>query len=173
MKCIQIPTFSFLQFLKAILFVYFFFSPFHSHSPRHKDDNNERERERKCGRRKKQFTIFLFLQYLTFFFFFFFFSLNRTIDHTICTFNLPTEFNASGQEHIIDDEDKVKIKVDPTKMSLDGIEIHQLEEIVDGWFKYIAKIFRDACEKVSNDNLQSSIMHQCVNNNLKENFFVI
>lgn len=73
----------------------------------------------------------------------------RTIDHTVCAFNLPTEFNASGQEHIIDDEDKVKIKVDPTKMSLDGIELHQLEVIVDGWFKYIAKIFRDACEKVS------------------------
>lgn len=32
---------------------------------------------------------------------------------------------------------------------MDGIEIHQLEEIVDGWFKYVSKIFGDACEKVS------------------------
>lgn len=90
-----------------------------------------------------------FPQYLIFFSLFLSLDYTRTIDHTVCAFNLPTEFNASGQEHIIDDEDKVKIKVDPTKMSLDGIELHQLEVIVDGWFKYIAKIFRDACEKVS------------------------
>lgn len=72
----------------------------------------------------------------------------RTIDHTICSFNLPTEFNASGQAHVIDDEDKVKIKVDPTKMCLDGIETNQLEEVVDGWFKHVSKIFRESCEKV-------------------------
>ncbi|KAG5670791.1 hypothetical protein PVAND_001030 [Polypedilum vanderplanki] len=74
-----------------------------------------------------------------------------TIDHVICTFNLPTEYNALGQEHVIDDEDKVKIKVDPLKMSLDGIEISQLEEIVDGWFKHVSKIIRDACEKEPNN----------------------
>ena len=72
----------------------------------------------------------------------------RTIDHVICTFNLPTEYNALGQEHIIDDEDKMKIKVDPMKMSLDGIEISQLEEIVEGWMKYISKILRESSEKV-------------------------
>jgi hypothetical protein len=72
----------------------------------------------------------------------------RAIHHVICTFNLPTEYNASGQEHIIDDEDKVKIKVDPMKMNLDDIECSQLEEIVEGWIKYITKAFRDANEKV-------------------------
>lgn len=133
---------------QGYLFVYF---PSHS---RHKDDNNESQLKMwGRRRRKKQFTIFFspFPQYLIFFSLSLFLSLDytRTIDHTVCAFNLPTEFNASGQEHIIDDEDKVKIKVDPTKMSLDGIELHQLEVIVDGWFKYIAKIFRDACEKVS------------------------
>lgn len=61
---------------------------------------------------------------------------------------MPTEFNASGQAHVLDEEDKVKIKVDPTKMSLEGIETSQLEEVVDGWFKYVSKIFREACEKV-------------------------
>lgn len=66
----------------------------------------------------------------------------------MCTFNLPTEYNALGQEHIIDDEDKMKIKVDPMKMSLDGIEISQLEEIVEGWMKCITKILRDVSEKV-------------------------
>lgn len=94
-----------------------------------------------------------------FFYIFPFFSLNtliflslvilyRTIDHTECSFNLPTEFNASGQAHVLDEEDKVKIKVDPTKMNLEGIETSQLEEVVDGWFKYVSKIFREACEKV-------------------------
>jgi hypothetical protein len=57
-------------------------------------------------------------------------------------------YNALGQENIIDDEDKVKIRVDPMKMSLDGVEISQLEEIVEGWNKHISKVFRDACDKV-------------------------
>lgn len=76
-------------------------------------------------------------------------SQHRTIDHVICAFNLPTEYRALGQEHIIDEDDKVKIKVDPMKMSLDGITATQLEEIVDGWMKFITKAFRDASEKVS------------------------
>lgn len=75
---------------------------------------------------------------------------SRTIDHAVCTFNLPTEYKALSQEHIIDDDDKVKVKVDPMKMSLDGITSTQLKEIVDGWMKFIMKAFRDASEKVSN-----------------------
>lgn len=71
------------------------------------------------------------------------------IDHAVCTFNLPTEFNASSQEHIIDEDDKVRIKVDPMKMSLDGITTVQLEEIVDGWMKFIKRALRDASEKVT------------------------
>lgn len=151
MKCIQFL----LSIPQGYLFVYF---PSHSLiCSRHKDDNNESQLKGddvRGRRRKKQFTIFPFLNTLfssSYSSSTFYLSVDytRTIDHTVCTFNLPTEFNALGQEHIIDDEDKVKIKVDPTKMSLDGIEIHQLEVIVDGWFKYIAKIFRDACEKVS------------------------
>lgn len=35
------------------------------------------------------------------------------------------------------------------KMSLDGITSAQLEEIVDGWMKFITKAFRDASEKVT------------------------
>lgn len=75
---------------------------------------------------------------------------SRTIDHAMCTFNLPTEYKAQSQEHILDDDDKVKVKVDPLKMSLDGITTTQLEEIVDGWMKFITKTFRDVSEKVSN-----------------------
>lgn len=74
----------------------------------------------------------------------------RTIDHAICMFTLPTEYKALAQEHIIGEDDKVKVKVDPMKSSLDGIATTQLEEIVDGWMKFITKTFRDANEKVSN-----------------------
>lgn len=72
----------------------------------------------------------------------------RTIDHAICAFNLPTQYNAPGQEGIIDEKDKVRLKVDPTKLSLDDITTTQMEEIVDSWMKFITKIFRDAAEKV-------------------------
>lgn len=73
---------------------------------------------------------------------------NRTIDHAICAFNLPTQYNAPGQEGIIDEKDKIRVKVDPTKLSLDDITTTQMEEIVDSWMKFITKIFRDAAEKV-------------------------
>lgn len=70
-------------------------------------------------------------------------------------FNLPTEYKALSQEHILDEADKVKIKVDTTKMSFDGITTSQLEEIVDGWKRFITKAFRDASEKVSRRLLSS------------------
>lgn len=47
----------------------------------------------------------------------------------------------------------MKIKVDPMKMSVDGITTTQLEEIVDGWMKFITKAFRDACDKVKKEDL--------------------
>lgn len=148
MKCIHFSSSSScFPIPQGYLFVYFL------PRSRHKDDNNESQEGGKRGKSNLQFffSLSLFSRYLTYFFLSFlllFRTHTRTIDHTICTFNLPTEFNASGQEHIIDDEDKVKIKVDPAKMSLDGIELHQLEEIVDGWFKHITKTLKDACEKV-------------------------
>lgn len=42
----------------------------------------------------------------------------------------------------------MKIKVDPMKMSLDEITTKQLEDIVDGWMKFLLKALRDAKEKV-------------------------
>lgn len=51
----------------------------------------------------------------------------------------------------MNENDKVKIKVDPMKMSLDEITTKQLVDIVDGWNKFIVKVFRDAKEKVMTD----------------------
>jgi hypothetical protein len=45
----------------------------------------------------------------------------------------------------------VKIKVDPMKMNLEEITTKQLDDIVDGWMKFIMKMFRDAREKVMTD----------------------
>ena len=103
---------------------------------------------RKRVKSNLQFFAFISFLYSIHTFILFYLYFYRTIDHVMCTFNLPTEYNASGQEHIIDDEDKIKIKVDPMKMSLDGIEISQLEEIVEGWMKYITKILRESSERV-------------------------
>jgi hypothetical protein len=53
----------------------------------------------------------------------------------------------------------VKIKVDPMKMSFEGISTSQLEEIVDGWMKFIMKAFRDASEKVSANDFTENVVH--------------
>lgn len=45
----------------------------------------------------------------------------------------------------------MKIKVDPMKMSFEDITKKQLDDIVDGWMKFIMKAFRDAKEKVMTD----------------------
>jgi hypothetical protein len=76
------------------------------------------------------------------------FSHSRTIDHAICTFNLPTEYYAVGQENILDEEEKVKIKVDPTRTSVESLTLKQLEDIVDGWMRFLTRSFRDENEKV-------------------------
>jgi dynein heavy chain, axonemal len=75
-------------------------------------------------------------------------SINRTIDHAICTFNLPTEYYAAGQENILDEEEKVKIKVDPTRTSVESLTQKQLEDIVDGWMRFLTRSFRDVNDKV-------------------------
>lgn len=74
--------------------------------------------------------------------------LYRTIDHAICAFNLPTEYYAAGQEHILDETEKVKIKVDPTRTSVESLTTKQLEDIVEGWMRFVSRRFRDSSEKV-------------------------
>jgi hypothetical protein len=61
---------------------------------------------------------------------------------------LLTEYYAAGQEHIHDEEEKVKIKVDPTRTSVESLSVKQLEDIVDGWMRFLTRSFRDVNEKV-------------------------
>ena len=67
----------------------------------------------------------------------------------MCAFNLPTQYNASGQEYIKDDEEKVKIKLDPKKVQIDELTQLQTEEIVCGWIKYLNKTLQMNSDKVS------------------------
>lgn len=66
----------------------------------------------------------------------------------MCAFNLPTQYNASGQEYIKDDEEKVKIKLDPKKVQIDELTQLQTEEIVSGWIKYLNKTLQMNSDKV-------------------------
>lgn len=67
----------------------------------------------------------------------------------MCAFNLPTQYNAPGQEHIKDDEEKVKMKLDPKKVQLDELTQLQLEEIVYGWVKYLNQVIKSKTDMVS------------------------
>uniref|UniRef100_A0A336KIK9 CSON011062 protein n=1 Tax=Culicoides sonorensis TaxID=179676 RepID=A0A336KIK9_CULSO len=70
-----------------------------------------------------------------------------TIDHVVCAFTLPTQYNAPGQEYIKDDEEKVKIKLDPKKVQIDELTQLQMEEIVMGWVKYLNKVLQANTDK--------------------------
>lgn len=67
----------------------------------------------------------------------------------MCAFNLPTQYNAPGQEAIKDDEEKIKIKLDPKKIQIDELTQIQLEEIVYGWIKYLNQVVKSKTDMVS------------------------
>lgn len=77
------------------------------------------------------------------------FVLNRTIEHVVTAFNLPTEYFIEGQEHITDDDLKDKVKVDPKKAIATDFSVVQLEDIVGNWMKYTKKIMKSLQTKVS------------------------
>lgn len=67
----------------------------------------------------------------------------------MCAFYLPTQYNAPGQENIKDDEEKIKVKVDPKKVHLDELTQIQLEEIVTCWIKYFHQIIKVKADSVN------------------------
>lgn len=70
--------------------------------------------------------------------------------HIVWAFNLPTAYNAPGQEHVEYEESKVKVLIDPKK--IDNIAVYtqeQLEDVVNGWMYYLRKILKSLKEKVS------------------------
>lgn len=66
---------------------------------------------------------------------------------------LPTGFNAPGQENITDDDDKVKININPKSGNADDYTQLQLEEVVRGWMKYINSTIKTNRTSVSSYNV--------------------
>jgi hypothetical protein len=66
----------------------------------------------------------------------------------VFTFDIPTQYNAPGQEHIKYEEDKVKIKVDHRTVDLEQITSGQYVEIVVGWVKYVTNIWNEYINQV-------------------------
>lgn len=59
-----------------------------------------------------------------------------------------TAYNAPGQENITDEDDKEKIIVQPIIESIEKCTKEQLEDIVNGWMRYIKKVFKLYEQKV-------------------------
>lgn len=74
-------------------------------------------------------------------------TLNWTINHIELPFTWPTQFNDDGQEHIVFDEDKVKVSVDVDNCKMDDLGLVQLHDIVTGWIKYLRATTRDLEER--------------------------
>lgn len=73
-----------------------------------------------------------------------------TKNHIVWAFNLPTSYTAPGQEHIEFEETKVRIPIDVKKINLiTTYSQEQLEDVVDGWIKYMEKRMKTLKDKVN------------------------
>ncbi|XP_055585530.1 uncharacterized protein LOC129738373 [Uranotaenia lowii] len=78
--------------------------------------------------------------------------LEWTMGHVQYDFGMPTQYNVPGQENITIDEDKIKIKVDIHKTTVEELTPLQKEEIVEGWSIYIRKVLRESMEREPAEN---------------------
>lgn len=78
-------------------------------------------------------------------------TLQWTISHIELPFTWPTEYNDDGQEHIVFDEDKVKVTVDVQSYQMDDMGRVQLQDIVNGWIKHLKSTIRELQERQPND----------------------
>ncbi|XP_055909296.1 LOW QUALITY PROTEIN: dynein axonemal heavy chain 10 [Eupeodes corollae] len=74
-------------------------------------------------------------------------EVNWTIDHIVWSFDLPTAYNAPGQEDIEFEESKKKITVDTQNVLLSSLTQNQLEDIVHGWMYHVKKQLKELKEK--------------------------
>lgn len=66
----------------------------------------------------------------------------RTIDNNKNPFKLPTAYNAPGQKNISDEDDKEKIHIDNRTGNVDDYTLEQLQDVVNGWMRYIRKFLK-------------------------------
>lgn len=72
-----------------------------------------------------------------------------TINHIVRAFNLPTAYNAPGQEDIQFEEGKKKIPIDPKVTDVSGYTLQQLEDVVNGWMYFLNGVLKGLKEMVS------------------------
>ncbi|XP_058981464.1 dynein axonemal heavy chain 10-like [Musca domestica] len=71
-----------------------------------------------------------------------------TVNHIVWAFNLPTSYTAPGQEDVEFEETKVRIPIDPKRINLIPTYTQdQLEDVVEGWMRYIEKRIKALKEK--------------------------
>lgn len=66
----------------------------------------------------------------------------RTIKNTVTPFKLPTAYNVPGQKATIDEDDKEKIYLDTKTADVKDYTVEQLEEVAQGWMRYIRKLIK-------------------------------
>lgn len=71
-----------------------------------------------------------------------------TINHIVRAFNLPTAYNAPGQEDIQFEEGKKKITIDPRVTDVSGYTLQQLEDVVNGWMYFLNGVLKGLKEMV-------------------------
>lgn len=84
---------------------------------------------------------------------------SRTIDNNMTNFKLPTAYNAPGQKNITDEDDKEKIHIDNKTGNVEEYTLEQLQDVVNGWMRYIRKFVKSNKDMVCNciDRLDMSI----------------
>lgn len=71
-----------------------------------------------------------------------FYNSSRTINNDVTPFKLPTAYNLPKQDHIIDEDDKDKVHIDPKNANANDYTLVQLEDVVKGWMRYIKKLIK-------------------------------
>lgn len=71
-----------------------------------------------------------------------------TINHIVRAFNLPTAYNAPGQEDVQFEEGKKKIPIDPKVTDVSGYTLQQLEDVVNGWMYFLNGVLKGLRELV-------------------------
>ena len=67
----------------------------------------------------------------------------------MCAFNLPTGYDAPGQENIEDEDDRIKINIDFRKSEVEDYSPDIIEQVVKGWKRYIMIQLKEYAEKVN------------------------
>lgn len=69
-------------------------------------------------------------------------SMDWTIANEVTPFMLPTAYNAPNQENIREEDDKLKIHIPPKGGNVAACTQLQLEEVVQGWMRYIQRVIK-------------------------------